>query len=130
MRRHRCGTITTIFVTRKRNFEYARIRANRNYRAAITTTIARFCEKFPSLSLLFFLSFTCAVRRGAFCRSFRTAAGKRLKADPEADQRAEAADTMHNVIIPSGRVQNRQLGNQSQPARSFRFGEGEVGTCA
>lgn len=31
----------------------------------------------------------------------------------EKNQRTEAADTMHNVIIPSGRVENRQLENQS-----------------
>lgn len=33
--------------------------------------------------------------------------------------RIETADTMHNVIIPSGRVQNRQLGNQSLAAMSL-----------
>jgi len=37
---------------------------------------------------------------------------------PEKDQRTEAADTMHNIIIPSGRVENRQLENQSLLATS------------
>jgi len=37
-----------------------------------------------------------------------------VKKHSEGDQNEqETADTMHNVIIPSGRVQNRQLGNQS-----------------
>lgn len=36
----------------------------------------------------------------------------------EKDQRTEAADTMHNIIIPSGRVENRQLENQSLVAIS------------
>jgi len=38
----------------------------------------------------------------------------KVKKHSEGDQNEqETADTMHNVIIPSGRVQNRQLENQS-----------------
>lgn len=39
--------------------------------------------------------------------------------------RIETADTMHNVIIPSGRVQNRQEISRSQPCR-FWFNKKEV----
>lgn len=46
----------------------------------------------------------------------------------EKDQRTEAADTMHNVIIPSGRVENRQLENQSLLAISQLLAQRERGT--
>lgn len=44
----------------------------------------------------------------------------------EKDQRTEAADTMHNIIIPSGRVENNQLENQSLLATSQLLNEKKV----
>jgi len=44
---------------------------------------------------------------------------KHSEGDQSEQSEQEIADTIHNVIIPSGRVQNRQLGNQSLAAISF-----------